>query len=402
MDTAPALGLTHVEALSRRDAAVLGLIWLLPGAAFGCILPFLTVYAARRGLTLVDIGVLGAVGAAAAGLAQPLLSRLLARTGRGREILVATLVAGALGAGALGMVAAAPWIIVCAALIMVGFYCGRVVTIVVTVAVLEKAGHGSAMFARFRASPPFGFTLTGVAGGLLLDTLTFRGIFLIGSLLFLLTALAAAWLPVEEGHNRASGAAAVRSEGEISPRRVLLTLSVMALLYGVVSSTSDTYAGLLMKSLHGSSFEIGLTASIITVAEIPLMLLFGRLADGGRRSRLLVLGMAVVPVRFALFALVRQPLQLLGTQLLDGPAFAAFAVVGVSTLAGQTPREERAWAFAVYSAAGTVGPIAGPLLAGALAARIGLQPMFGMFAIGALIIPAVLVAGLWPLLRKRT
>jgi MFS family permease len=351
-------------------------------------------------MTLADIGVLSAVGAAGAGLMQPLLSRLLERTGRGREILVATLAAGALGAASLGAVGAAPLIIASAALVMVGFFCGRVVTIVATVAALDRAGHGSAMYARFRASPPVGFTLTGVAGGLLLDTLSFRGLFLIGSMLFLLAAFAAAWLPVEVGPSQASGASTVGSEGDISARRVLVAVSMMALLYGIVSSTSDTYAGLLMKSLHGTSFEIGLTSTIITVAEIPLMLLFGRLSDGGRRARLLVLGMAVVPVRFALFSLVRFPVQLLGTQLLDGPAFAAFAVVGVSTLAGQTPREERAWAFAVYSAAGTLGPIAGPLLAGALAARVGLQPMFGWFAVGSLTIPLVLVAGLWPLLRK--
>jgi MFS family permease len=401
METAPALSLANAETLSRRTVAVLGLVWLLPGAAYGCILPFLTVYAARRGMTLADIGVLSAVGAAAAGLMQPLLSRLMERTGRGREILVATLAAGALGAAALGVAGTAPLIIACAALVTVGFFCGRVVTIVATVAVLDRAGHGSAMFARFRASPPVGFTLTGVSGGLLLDTLGFRGLFLIGASLFLLTAFAAVWLPVETGHSQTSGASTVASEGDITARRVLITVSLMALLYGIVSSTSDTYAGLLMKGLHGTSFEIGLTSSIITVAEIPLMLLFGRLADGGRRSRLLVLGMAVVPLRYALFSLVRQPLQLLGTQLLDGPAFAAYAVVGVSTLAGQTPREERAWAFAVYSAAGTLGPIAGPLLAGVLAARVGLQPMFGWFAAGSTAIPLVLVAGLWPLLKKR-
>ena len=95
---------------------------------------------------------------------------------------------------------------------------------------------------------------------------------------------------------------------------------------------------------------------------------------------LTALGMALLPLRFALYFLVPTPLQLLGVQLLDGPTFAAFAIVGISLLAAQTPAEERAWALSVYAAAGTVGPVVGPLLAGLVAGQVGLQPLFGLVA----------------------
>lgn len=87
--------------------------------------------------------------------------------------------------------------------------------------------------------------------------------------------------------------------------------------------------------------------------------------------------------------------------MLDAVSFSVYAIVGVALLAERTPPEERAWALGIYSGAGTVGPIIGPLLAGPLAARIGLQPMFGLFALGAVAVPLTVGVGLWPLLKRR-
>jgi hypothetical protein len=53
----------------------------------------------------------------------------------------------------------------------------------------------------------------------------------------------------------------------------------------------------------------------------------------------------------------------------------------------------------VYAAAGTVGPVLGPVLAGLAAARLGVQPMFGLVALGAPAVPVLVIVGLWPVLR---
>ena len=45
------------SARSHRAALVLAALWTLTGGAYGCVLPFLTVYAAGRGLTLTGIGI---------------------------------------------------------------------------------------------------------------------------------------------------------------------------------------------------------------------------------------------------------------------------------------------------------------------------------------------------------
>ena len=129
------------------------------------------------------------------------------------------------------------------------------------------------------------------------------------------------------------------------------------------------------------------------------MLVFGSLADRGVRATLLALGMTLLPLRFALYFLVHTPLQLLCTQLLDGPTFAAFSIVGVSLLTSQTLPEQRAWALSVYAAAGTAGPVIGPLLAGLAAGQVGIQPMFGLVALCAVMVPMIVTVGLWPVLR---
>jgi MFS family permease len=106
-------------------------------------------------------------------------------------------------------------------------------------------------------------------------------------------------------------------------------------------------------------------------------------------------------VRFALYTVVHTPVELMAVQSLDAISFSVYAVAGVALLARLTPPKERAWALGVFAAAGSLGPIAGPLLAGALASAVGVQPMLGLATIGAVVVPLTIVVGLWPLLAPR-
>lgn len=380
---------------------VLAVLWTVTGAAYGCVLPYLAVYAAHRGMTLAGVGVLSAVSAAVSAALQPLIGRLVDRTGRRRLIMVVAIAAGAVGFAGLGFATVPVLIVLCAALIAAGFYSSRVVIIAATVNAVEHAGHGAAMYARFRILPSFGYTLTGLGGGLLLNSIGFASLFSVGAVLFLLAGLCGLALPAPATTHGAQARADERPLAPSLARRVLITLALMALLYYVANGSSDTYVPLLMRRLHGSFFDVGLVGTISAIAEIPLMILVGHLADRVQRATLLVLGMAVLPLRFALYFLVHTPGQLMGVQVLDGLSFSAYAIAGVALLTASIPREERAWALGVYSAAATLGPIAGPLLGGALAAGVGLQPMFGLFACGAIVVPIAVTLGLWPLLGRR-
>jgi MFS family permease len=97
---------------------------------------------------------------------------------------------------------------------------------------------------------------------------------------------------------------------------------------------------------------------------------------------------------------VHTPVQLMAVQCLDAVSFSVYAIAGVALLANLTPPTERAWALGVYAAAGTLGPIGGPLLAGVFAARLGIQPMLGLVTLGAAAVPLAVVVGLWPLLAR--
>lgn len=377
-------------------------LWAFSGAAYGCVLPFISVYAAHQGLSVTQIGLLAAVSSAAAALTQPLVGRLLDRTGRRRTLLCAMALLGGVGFVALGIAASPPLIMACAALGSVGFFGARIVVIAATLNVVESSGRGSAMYARYRLCPSAGYTITGITGGLLLGHISFAALFGVGGLLFLVVVMSGLALPPPlPPHEKALS---ISDERPLSPRlarRVLITMSLMSLAYYVVSSSSDSYLPLLIRHLHGSFGDVGLAGTIGAIVEIPLMIVAGSLADRAGRALLLLSGMAVEPLRFALFALAGTPAPLLLGQALDGWTFSVYAIVGVLIVADHTPREERAWSLGVYSAAGTVGPIAGPLLAGLLAARTGLQPMFGLVALVALAAPLSVVIGLWPLLTGK-
>jgi MFS family permease len=400
---APTLAVPSLDVQPGRTTLLLAAVWMLTGAAYGCVLPFLAVYAARRGLTVPQIGLLSTVGAGCAAALQPVLGRLVDRTGRPRPILAATALIGAIGWAALGHVSTPPLLTACAALGTAAFYGTRVVLVPTTISILERTGQGAAVFARYRIGPPLAFTVTGMGGGFLLGHLSFALLFSAGALFYLVIAVCGQALPARMGQRELPAASSAQPAALPWTHRVLLTLALMAALYGIATSCADTYVALLMRHLQGSFLQVGLAGTVVTVAEVPLMIIFGRLADRGQgehgRGLLLTLAMAVLPLRFALYFLVRTPVQLLGVQLLDGPTFAAFAIVGVVLLTDQTPPTERAWALSLYSAASMLGLIAGPVLAGLLAARVGLQPMFGLFALGAVTVPVAVVIGLWPLLR---
>ncbi len=390
-----------VRTTRRRTALALVGLWACTGAAYGCVVPFLVVYAARRGLSLEGIGLLSAVGATAGAAVQPLIGRLLDRTGRQRLLLTGPIIVAAVGYLLLGHVGGAAPLIACATMGGVGFYGSRVVIMAATMHVVESAERGATAFARYRLCPSAGYTLTGIGGGFLLGHVSFAALFTAGAALFLAAGLCGLSLRPHPAHHETSipaGEEHLRTP-ELA-RRVLLTLALMALGYGFITSSSDTYLPLLMRHLHGSLGEVGLTGTLPALVEIPLMVAVGALADRFARAGVLALGMAVLPLRFVLYALVPTPLALLCVQTLDGFTFSVSTIVGLSVLSEHIPRSERAWALGIYSAAGTIGPIAGPVAAGALATRLGgLQPMFAVFALGAVAVPLTAAMGLWPLLR---
>ncbi|HVA92736.1 MAG TPA: MFS transporter [Chloroflexota bacterium] len=398
---AVAVAVPSSAARSRRTVLVLAALWTLTGGAYGCVLPFLTVYAAGRGLTLTGIGVLGACGAGASALIQPAVGRLVDRTGRGRTIVLGGTLLGAAGFTGLGQVRAAPLIVVFAMLGVSAFYGSRVVITAATVDHVARAGHGAAMYARFRVCPAIGFTVAAVLGGLLLGRITFAELFTVGALLYLLAGLCVMALPARtdpQGSNLLGTRA--QPTPAISPRRVLIALSLMSLLFYAVGSTSDTYVPLLMRGLHGSFEAVGLVGTVSALLEIPLMIIIGGRVDRGSSALILALGLTAVPLRYALYLVVHTPAQLIAVQCLDAVSFSVYAIAGVTLLATLTPPSERAWALGVFSAAGTLGPIAGPLLAGVVAARVGIQPMLGLVTVVALAVPLAVTAGLWPLLAR--
>ncbi|TMJ09582.1 MAG: MFS transporter, partial [Bacillati bacterium ANGP1] len=141
---------------------------------------------------------------------------------------------------------------------------------------------------------------------------------------------------------------------------------------------------------------LGAAFAIAAMGEVPLMANMQRLIHRFGVSRLVGVGLLVLPVRWGLYALLHSPWPILPLQLLHSVAIACLEVAGVLLVRDLTRPEWSATAQAFYGAALMgLGPSAGTVMAGAIYEWRGLHTVFGVSVIPALA-AWLLFAGLHP------
>ncbi|MDI3341904.1 MAG: MFS transporter [Sphaerobacter sp.] len=266
----------------------------LAGTAVGLVIPFLTLAARDRGVSLEAIGVMASSYLVAQMLLQLPMGALSDRVGRAVPIALGMVVEA--GATVGYTVADSAWSFILLRIIQgvgLALLYPALRALIADVTPEERRGQA---YAGFGAAYTTGLLFAPLVGGIVAETVGVNALFLSAAAIELLVAIGGIVLLREVAGPRPRIAAA---EATAIPFRALLVGPLIGAF--ILSFASQFQMGLFagiwsiyMDDLGASDIELGLSYSTFSIAYLLVAPIGGRLADAGARwRRLLVANLAI-------------------------------------------------------------------------------------------------------------
>jgi ABC-type branched-subunit amino acid transport system ATPase component/MFS family permease len=168
----------------------------------------------------------------------------------------------------------------------------------------------------------------------------------------------------------------------------LLLLTYFSLVYQLDSAGVTLLLPEISKTMGTSTAVLIGTIGLIAMTELAISPLMGFVADRARRTTMLAVGAVISHASIALSGAAPSFPAFLGARSLGGAGDLVRQPVGFSLLTDYFPPQTRARVFAVLGIGGSLGTLAGPIVAGVVASNFGWRPtliVFGsMAAVGSL------------------
>ena len=351
--------------------------WVVYGFQFiaiGAWAAYAAVYFAALGIDIAVIGVLAAVPAAVAILASPAWGLVADKVGDMRlPYLVAALWA-ALAGVVLALAPPMPWLAFAVLLLSVGT---AGLTPLIDARTIQRLWPHRERFGQARVAGSFAFMAGTIGSGLLIAASDLRMLFVVYALGMTGAGVAAVLLL-----GRPHGARKVGTVGPMAAMGLLRLPGLALFLAGscvmwVSAVGSMTLFSLRVVELGGDTALVGIGWATSALFEVPVMLLFARLARRVRVEWLIVIGALLFVVRAACWSVADSPLALIAFTSLGGSGYALAMVGTTSYVAARVPGNLQATAQALFgSTAFSVGTIAGAVMAGQVAAIGGLWAVY--------------------------
>ena len=355
-----------------------GLDWLnlllaAAGAAYGAFIP---VYLTSKSWTQTEIGLVLTIGTITSVLCLLPAGLLIDTLGRWRRRILAVAVLA--GAGAPLLLAAFPRPLGVGAAILLQALAASVFSPAIAAISLGVAGR-SGLGDRLGRNARYGSIGAGLGAALLGACSIWggeRGVFALAAILTALGVLALRRV----GPDRA---VVTTDQGKVTGWRDSLALlrdrrlaifALCVMLFQVASIAIVQLAAVEATRRMGSQAGLVIAAFVIVPQIVAAWMApaIGRFADLWGRRRVLLAGFATVPVRDALFALIRNPAVLIPVQTLEGAGGAVFGVM-VPLIAADLTRGGGFYTscLSLLNLAGALGTAISTSLAGWIADRFG-------------------------------
>jgi MFS transporter, PPP family, 3-phenylpropionic acid transporter len=361
----------------------LRLVVLSVGAALGVFYPFISVILADFGFRPAEIGLIASAGAVGFTLAVPGWGHLAdVRLGRSRTLQICA-VGGSLAVGAL----AGSWPPLVIAILLMAYWvfqsAWQPLADALTVNAVDRREYP-----RVRLLTSFSFAASTIAAGFVFDRIGYGAAFPAAVALGIAIAVAAAGVPdvaradLGRADPAGHGGSRLGSAGvaiRVAPRLMAVLGAVVLLQSAVISGF--TFLPLRLAELGGAPSDVALSAGVSATAEIPAMLVAGRVAERIGLRGMFVGSALVYLVATASWIWLGDPRLIIATRMLTGVSFAWVIVAVVLTISRLLPAELQATGQALYqTVAFGLSAIVANVVGGLLYDRIGYAAVFGMGA----------------------
>jgi PPP family 3-phenylpropionic acid transporter len=360
-------------------------------AAGASLVPFLPLYYQSTGLSGNEIGVLLALPPLMTLISAPLWSGLADATQQHKRLLMLAIVLTLASVLALSMITR--FFILIPVVAAYALFNAPVMPLVDST-VLGMLGERKSKYGKQRLWGAVGWGIAAPVVGYMVERSGLHWTFY--SYLTLMSAglLIIAFLPVMK--------TSVRSKFRQGLHSLLLNWQwVMFLMItfigGTILSIISSFLFLYLNDMNASNTLMGLSLTVATISEIPILYFSDHLLQRWSAKGLLTFSLAITIVRSLAYSFIKTPGWVLLIQLLHGTSFAAMWVAGVSYANKIAPKGMGATAQGIFSGVqfGLAG-IFGGLIGGWLYEDIGAVMMFRWVGIiGLTLAISLLLIGSW-------
>jgi PPP family 3-phenylpropionic acid transporter len=176
---------------------------------------------------------------------------------------------------------------------------------------------------------------------------------------------------IPEGHPRIS---------LVSPRWFMFL--IVACLSGMALSMISNFLFIFLRQLGADEFSLGLTLTVATLSELPVLFFSSRLLSRWKERQLIGAALLFFVMRALAYSFIIVPWLALPIQLLHGPTFSLMWIAGVSYADRIAPTGMEATAQGLFSGVMLgIGSAGGAFLGGLFYEYFGLVTMFRLAAL---------------------
>ncbi len=357
------------------------------------MMPFMVLFYQQQGFSGGQIGFLTGLAPLITLFCAPLWTGVADATRRHRLVMGISLVGGSLAVFFIPLFAAFIPILLIG--ILSNIFLAPVSSLADS-ATMSMLADEKDMYGRLRLGGTIGFAIAAPISGQLVQSFGLKMAFWGCAVMYFLAYLTSQKFVYFSGQvftkQKTSLAGGIRVMSR-NPRWLLFLTG--ALVGGFAMAVTNNYFFSYMKELGAKEATMGLALTLGTVCEVPVMFFGNRLLKYFKAYPLFILALVITGIRLLLFSIASSPTQAMIFQLLNGLAFPAMWMAGVSYVDENAPAGMSATAQGIFGATVFgVGTALGGFVGGAVLESLGARGLCLVFgAITLLVVAIILLVG---------